>query len=31
MRTAIGVMNIVAGAVFVAVGLLTILNKPREY
>ena len=31
MRTAIGIMNIVAGAIFVAAGLLTILNRPKVY
>ena len=31
MRTVIGILNIVAGALIVAAGLLTILNKPREY
>ncbi len=31
MRTVIGILNIIAGAIFVAVGLLTLLNKPRVY
>ena len=31
MRTVIGIVTIVAGALFVAAGLLTILNKPKEY
>ena len=31
MRTVIGILNIVAGALFAAAGLLTLLNKPREY
>lgn len=31
MRNVIGILNIIAGAIFVAAGLLTILNKPKEY